>query len=336
MAHRIALWHRHARAIRHSLWRDSPLLIPNYSNPSIVRFNESLLRRRLNRNQQYLGLSRPFIWTYTPLAARLFDSDIHNGLVYHCVDDIAAFPGVDTHHFRRSEALLAKRADVCMASSMHLVNHLHEIGARDVRYWPNPADTQAFGTASSISTHHPIRRRPQVGFLGAVQEHKIDVELIQYCANALPHFDFIIAGPLGFGLGNSKLDPSSFPDNVTFMGRVARDDAPALVTTFDVGIIPYRLNAYTTGVFPMKVFEYLASGLPVVSTALPSLVGEVEHVNFATDPAQFVMAIQSSITTPVNPELRQTRMAYAERFSWDNRIDEAIELLRDLRARRIQ
>ena len=333
IAHRLGLWRPTATSIRPGLWRDSPLLVPNYSHPSIVRLNEQLLRWRLRRNSKRLKLTRPILWTYTPLGVNIYDSRFHAGLIYHCVDDIAAFPGVNTKQFNQSEEALVQAADVCIGSSRHLVQHLQYLGGHDVRYWPNPADTIAFSSARGASGNCAKRARKVVGFLGAVQEHKVDIELIRQCAEALPEVDFVVAGPVGFGLGRSSFDPAAFPTNVTLPGSVRLEDAPALVATFDVGIIPYRINQYTTGVFPMKVFEYLAAGLPVVSTQLPSLVGEVDHVTLAADPAQFITELRRQLSQQPHPDAAAARASYASQFSWQHRVNEAVELLAEVRQR---
>ena len=333
MVHRLALWRPTARPVRPGLWRDSPLLIPNYRHQSIVRLNEQLLRWRFRRNARTLHLVRPLLWTYTPLGGQVYNPHEHEGLIYHCVDDIAAFPGVNSNHYRRSEQALVQAADVCIGSSRHLVHHLRSLGARDVRYWPNPADTEAFANAAITTAGPPKRTRKVAGFLGAIQEHKVDVELIRNCANALPDVDFVIAGPLGFGLGRSKFDPSSFPKNVTFPGSVSKEDAPKLVSAFDVGIIPYRVNQYTAGVFPMKVFEYLAAGLPVVSTRLPSLDGEVDHVVLGETHSQFIAALRTCLAQPFDGNAADTRSLYASKFSWQHRVEQAVSLIAEVRQR---
>ena len=169
-----------------------------------------------------------------------------------------------------------------------------------------------------------------IGFVGAVQEHKVDVALLSAVARARPHWRFVVAGPVGLGLRDSTLDGGTFPPNVELPGLVARRDLPALIASFDVGIIPYVRNGYTGSVFPMKVFEYLSAGLPVVSTSLPSLVGEVEHVAFADDDTTFTAAIDAAL--PYDPAGRLARSAYAEGFSWKRRTDQAVALLESLAA----
>ena len=333
MAHRLALWRPTARSAQPGLWRDSPLLVPNYNYPSVVRLNEHLLRRRLRRNELSLRLIDPILWTYTPVGATVYDRGRHAGLIYHCVDDVAAFPGVNAKYYRRAEEALARQADVCIGSSKHLVRHLQDLGATEVRYWPNPADTSAFNAARTQPKANSRQGRPLIGFLGAVQEHKVDTDLIKYCATMLPEADFIVAGPHGLGLGHSAINPSSFPKNVSFPGKIELDDAPALVATFDVAIIPYRVNGYTAGVFPMKVFEYLAAGLPVISTQLPSLVGEVEYVSIASDHSHFLSEVRRCINEPFSSAAAAARAQYASGFSWQRRVDEAVALIAEVRQR---
>jgi glycosyltransferase involved in cell wall biosynthesis len=139
-------------------------------------------------------------------------------------------------------------------------------------------------------------------------------------------------------LGASGSDVSAtaeLPKNVVVGRVVSREALPAVLSGFSVGIIPYHLNGYTKGVFPMKLFEYLASGLPVVSTPLPSLVGEVDHVSFAAEPREFVEAIEAGLKAGRDPTSPATiaRREYAMGFSWTRRAQEARVLIDQLRRR---
>jgi glycosyltransferase involved in cell wall biosynthesis len=326
MAGRLSAWRPYATPAAEHLHRDSPLVIPLHRFAPVRAVNRRLLAARLARNERRLGFRTATVWAYAPPAVDAFRPGRHRGLVYHCVDDVAAFPGIDEASFRAGERRLARAADVCLASSRPLVRHLEELGARQVRYWPNPADTAAYRLAAET----PVERRdarPVIGFVGAVQEHKVDVELVVAVARARPGWRVVLAGPVGLGLRDSTLDAAAMPPNVELPGLVTRDRLPAFVAGLDVGIIPYRQNRYTRGVFPMKVFEYLGAGLPVVSTSLPSLVGEVEHVAFADDAEGFVAAIEAALADPAGAADRRD---YAAGFSWERRTEEALELLAEL------
>jgi glycosyltransferase involved in cell wall biosynthesis len=323
MVHRLHVWRPYARPIAPQLWRDSPLLVPFHDRPVTASINRRLLRRRLNRNLNRTKFQRPVLWAYSPLAVDLYDPERHSGLVYHCVDKVADFPGVHSTAYLKGERRLVEAADVCLASSRVIERHLQQMGARDVVYWPNPADV------SAICAHPAEARRqarPVVGFIGAVQSHKIDVELIKFAASQMPETDFLVAGPIGYGISGHHIDGRHFPNNVTFPGLVSRRDVPAFLAQLDVGIIPYLINDYTSGVFPMKVFEYLAAGLPVVGTELPSLVGEVREVAYAPTPEAFVESLRSALEDR-SEQSRRRRIGYAQAHSWERRIDEAASLL---------
>lgn len=330
MVRRLKAWRYLARPFQPGLWRDSPLVVPNYSYASIRRLNIGLLRRRLHRNAVALDLGRPVLWTYSPLAADLYDPERHTALVYHCVDDVAVTPGIDGEQWRLNEDRLIAMADVCIGSSRPLCDRLHRLGARRVVYWPNPADTTAFAAAREEALHVPAtERNPRAGFIGAISEHKVDMALVRGLAERLPEVDVVLAGPVGQGIGHTTIDLTNLPPNLELVGPIARTDLPAFLQTVDVGLIPYVRSQYTEGVFPMKVFEYLAAGLPVVSSELPSLVGEVEHLTFASTPAEFADSVAEALAK-TSPAEAAERSRYASAFSWEARVNEALELLRSL------
>jgi glycosyltransferase involved in cell wall biosynthesis len=323
---RLRAWRPTARpAAQAGVLRDSPLVIPAHGRAWVRAVNRRLLRGRLRRNERRFGLRDAVVWAYAPPALDMYDPRRHRALVYHCVDDVAAFPGVDAAAFREGERRLVAAADVCLASSRPLLAHLERMGARRAVYWPNPADTGAFAAAAPAD---PASRPVTVGFVGAVQDHKVDVPLVAAAARLRPDWCFALVGPVGEGLGRRDLGATELPPNVVLRGHAAREALPAVMRGFHVGVVPYRINAYTEGVFPMKVFEYLAAGLPVVSTPLPSLVGEVEHVAFAADADELVAAVEAALAAP--GDAVDARRAYAGAYSWEARADEAAALLLEL------
>jgi glycosyltransferase involved in cell wall biosynthesis len=324
IVNRLRAWRPFATTVRPGIRRDSPLVIPMHGNRSVQRLNRQLLRWRLRRNERRWRLRQPVVWTYAPAGADLFDPRRHAGLIYHCVDDLAAYPGVDAAAFSIAERRLVREADVCVVSSRVLERKLRELGPRRLEYWPNPADTDTMREA--LALRRPNEEPVVVGFIGAVQDHKVDIALVEECARLRPDWVFELVGPVDLGLGGSSLDTSHLPDNVRLSGAVAHHELPAVLGRFRLAMIPYRINEYTASVFPMKVFEYLAAGLPVVATPLPSLVGEVEHVLFAEDAAGFVAALDEALQPDVEA-VAAARAAYAGSFSWEARARQATALL---------
>jgi glycosyltransferase involved in cell wall biosynthesis len=321
---RLLRWRPVAKRVSSHLAIDSPLVIPLHHRRRVREVNRFLLKSRLSRNVHRLRWERPVLWAYAPLAVHLYDPAKYSGLVYHCVDNLAAFPGSDSATILCDEASLATRADVVLCSSLPLCRRMEALGARDVRYWPNPADVAAFEDI-------PIREHSgevTLGFVGAVQEHKVDVDLLRAVAEERPDWRIAMIGPLGEGLAHSAFDVGAMPSNVVFHGPLPREALPAALSRFSAGVIPYRRNEYTAGVFPMKVFEYMAAGLPIISTSLPSLVGHVPHISFADNASDFVSATERSLR--IGADERQIAREFAHGHSWPSRITEATALIAEL------
>lgn len=321
-------WRPYAAPLGDDLFHDRPLVVPFHGIPFVQQVNAQLMSSRFRRNRRRLRAEGAAVWTFNPGVAPFLDG--HEGpLVYHCVDRLAAYPGIDREFIEAGERVMVRTADAVIASSKPLVRHLKAMGATDVLYWPNPADVALF---RAVPESAPFRGRPKVGFVGSIQPHAVDLDLVRSMAGTRPDWDFELVGPVGMGHARARIDLDSFPRNVRFTGAVPRQQLPQIMASWAAAIIPYTLNEYMEGVFPMKVYEYLGAGLPVVSTPLPALVGEVDHVRFATEPGDFVSELESVMLTDT-PAARATRKAYASSFSWEARLKQAHELLASLGAR---
>jgi glycosyltransferase involved in cell wall biosynthesis len=115
---------------------------------------------------------------------------------------------------------------------------------------------------------------------------------------------------------------------VHLLGTRGYEQLPGVLREADAGLIPYARNELTNSIFPMKVYEYLAAGLPVVATQLPAL-SEVEEVRTAPDAAQFIALLEEELARD-DPERRLARSRAAQEHSWNARLREisaAIEAL---------
>jgi glycosyltransferase involved in cell wall biosynthesis len=300
----------------------SPLVLPLHSNALVRRLNARLLPALVQRSIKHLNFHDPILWAYVPQAEALLHALDPSLVVYHCVDDIAAQPGVDGESFRAAEARFAARADLVLASAPALAARMRTLND-NVLDAPNVADTAAFATALQPGPVDPAidaLPHPRIVFTGAVVATKLDVHLIADVARARPDWSFALVGPTG--MGDPSTDVSALHDvsNIHLLGGRHHSALPDVLRGADVGIIPYACNQLTASIFPMKVYEYLAAGLPVVATALPALA-DVTAITTAADAPSFAAALDTALTH-TSDEDRTARSHAAAAHSWDTRLTE--------------
>jgi len=321
------IWRRLRRGLGRERPRDglhvlSPLVLPFHGSAAARRLNRALLRRQVSGAARRLGMSRPLLWGYAPQAEQLIDALEPSRVVYHCVDDVAAQKGVDAESFRDAERRFAARADLVLASAPALAERMRELSA-NVLYAPNVADTGLFATALApgpVDAAVEALPRPRLVFQGAVVATKLDLALLAALAGLRPRWSIALVGPRGAGDPGGDLSALRRAANVHLLGPRREAELPAVLRGADAGLIPYALNDLTRSVFPMKVYEYLAAGLPVFATPLPALEG-VEGVTRSADAAAMAAAIEAELAAD-NPRRRAERSRAAAAHSWEARIEE--------------
>ena len=308
----------------------SPLVIPLHGRRGIVRLNAWLLRLQVRRAVRKLGIERPLLWSYVPQAEWLVDTLEPVGIVYHCVDDIAAQKGVRAEAFREAESRFAARADLVIASAPALAERMRQLND-NVFYAPNVADTARFATAledGRVDAGMAVLPHPRIVFTGAVVATKLDLDLLEGLALARPDWSIALVGPVGPGDPLTDISRLRRLPNVHLLGSRHYDDLPDVLRGADAALVPYSINELTKSVFPMKIFEYLAAGLPVVTTPLPALAG-TNGVRVAADAPATVAAVQCALAEDGH-EARRARSRAVLGHSWEARLDEIAAYLSQL------
>ncbi len=308
----------------------APLVVPAHRYAAVRRLNARLLPLLVGRAARRLGMSRPILWGYAPQAEVLVKTLDPSLIVYHCVDDIAAQRGVDAASFRAAEQRFASSADLVLASSPPLAARLRQI-SDNVLYAPNVADVELFCTALEAGAGDEEMKalpRPRIVFTGAIVQTKLDFDLIRKLARMRRDWSIALVGPIG--AGDPSTDVSSLRDepNVHLLGHRTHAHLPAVLREADVAFIPYAINPLTASIFPMKVYEYLAAGLPVVSTPLPSL-SEVSEVRTGAGAREIADLLEQALAEN-GSDIRAARSQAAMKHSWSCRLREIVAAVQSL------
>lgn len=262
------------RRVRPGLWVWSPLVLPGAHRGYALRFNRLLLGLGLALWRFLLGLRADWIWTYNPMTLAVLDPRPWRYLIYHCVDAIHKQPDMPAADINHWENKLCRAADAVFVTSPRLLEDLRPLNPLTF-FYPNVADVAHFAQAMdphlSVPPDLAVLPAPRIGFVGAVSAYKLNLTLLALLARRHPEWCFVMIGPVGEGDPRTDISELQSLTNVQFLGTRPYTSLPGYLKGFDVGLLPLQLNRYTQAMFPMKFFEYLAAGLPVVASAIESL-----------------------------------------------------------------
>lgn len=296
---------------------------------SINRLNQRILSAGLRRIYGKLGWEPTLCWTYLPNTVDL-GLPGEPFLIYDCADEHAAFPGLirkETVH--RMERELFRRAGLSLTSAGELFQRKKE-QAPKLLMVPNGAALEHFRSALDPGLPVPpdldSLPRPVIGYIGAVSPW-LDQDLLAAAARAHPDWTLVVIGPAD--TDTSAL--AAFP-NIRLLGHRDYRLLPSYLKGFDATVIPFRINELTRGVNPVKLYEYLAAGKPVVSTGLPEVRAFGEVVSLAGTPDEFVQRLEEELAGD-SPEKIAARLKVAGEHSWEARAGVVAEQIARRRGR---
>ena len=321
------------RQERPNLWVYSPMLLSLYRfPPAVQRASWRIALQQIRAFCRQQGMSKPVLWLYAPEAVEAVGKLDEQLVLYDCVDNYAATPYYASRPSRvarliKLEERLLQCADIVTTTSKSLWEKKRQYN-RQTFLIPNVADVEHFAQARRPELRVPDDiaglARPVIGFFGAVNSHKVNYDLVAHIAAKRPDWKIVLIGPVG-GWSSRADAPELMPSNVHVLGARPYSMLPAYAKGFDVCIIPYLINDYTRDVFPLKFFEYLATGRPVVSTPLPSLFGYRHLVSIANNSDEFVARIEECMRDPDSG--LAARLEAASRNTWEHRAAAILELI---------
>lgn len=310
----------------------NPLIIPFHDRPLVAHMNCLLLASVVRMVSRRVNFERPIVWSFLPTTAELVGRLGERALIYHCLDEHAEFRGVASTALRRAERQLVRAADLVFTSSELLWRERVQENPRTF-FVPHGVNFSHFARASDSSLPIPedvsSLPRPRVGFIGLIAEY-VDLELIAEVARLRPEWSFVM-------IGRCVTDPKPIRGlaNIHLLGQRPYDSLPGYCRAFDVGLIPFRVNALTVRANPLKLREYLAAGLPVVSTPLPEVVRYRDYVHTASGAEAFAGEIERALAERGTQFAKSRRVEAMRAESWERRVEEMCEHIRDVLGARL-
>ena len=270
-------------------------------------------------------LERYISWFYTPMMLDWNSRLQPLAVVYDCMDQLAAFKNAPPELLER-ERQLFEMADVVFTGGRSLYEAKKDLH-NSVHAFPSSIDVGHFSKALEIDADISEQAnipRPRIGFAGVIDE-RTDIDLLGSIADLKPEWSFIMVGPV------VKINDEDLPrrDNIHYLGQRTYDDLPSILAGWDAAMMPFAMNESTRYISPTKTPEYLAAGLPVISTPIADVVvpyGELGLVHIASTPEEFVEGIEVALNED-SGRRRKEASDFLSRSSWDRTFEEMDSLI---------
>lgn len=294
----------------------NPLAIPAYGLPVVRAVNRNLLRLQILRAMRRLAFKRPINWVFNPTGSVVAGALGEDKVVYYCVDEFTSFSDAGTRSMVEMEKHLLRRADLVVVSAERLYRSKSPHNPRTVLV-RHGVDFDHFRKALLPETAIPEEianlPKPVIGYFGLMAKDWIDEDLLVKVAQHFSGGSVVLLGKSTMNLERLAACP-----NVFLLGRKPFETLPAYCKGFDVAVLPFPISEVTLNSNPLKVREYLAAGLPVVSTRIPEveILGEVR---VADTHEEFFRAIEEALMDP-GPKARRSESMSNE--TWAGRLEE--------------
>jgi glycosyltransferase involved in cell wall biosynthesis len=296
----------------------NPRALPWHNLASVRALNAWSLRRDIRGALAALGTrERPLVVSCTPAAFGVIGQLNELASIYFCLDDYGEIHGTDRDLLRPLEEGMGERVDAMVATAASLTISRRPRSGRTL-HLPQGVNYEHFAAPRPVPPELAVLPRPIIGFAGGVGP-AVDFDLLRSVARRIPAASLVLVGPL-----QQPIDPASLPANVHVLGPRPYAALPAYVQAFDVGLVPYVHNDWTRAVDPLKLLEYLAAGIPVVTTGLPEASKYAQEIWIRDGADGFVEAINASLAG-VGGGSRQSRQALASLHRWEARFDQFLD-----------
>jgi glycosyltransferase involved in cell wall biosynthesis len=308
-----------------------PLLLPAFQIfPSLARINNFLMGICLKRVMARLGMSEPILWMYSHYNQPLIKKLESKKALYECVDEFSGAKGlIKPETVRKQERATLTSVDAAIVTAPALKNS-KEIFNRNIYVVSNAANVAHFASVSASSFSEPddlhSLPRPRLIFIGGIA-YWIDLNLVRYLATSRPDWQILMVGPV---MANTEILHGL--SNVHFLGRKPYDLLPNYLSHSDIALNPYKIDSVAENCSPLKLYEYMAAGIPIVSTDMPEARQFPELIKIAATPEQYISQISDFLSMDRASRERYCDQARREarNHTWESRFLQADKIAQEM------
>ncbi len=287
-------------------------------------WSETSFLKNFKRQLERLDLKNVVLWSYLPTMANIYGQCDEICSVFDAVDNWLEHSSYQSYQdkLKINYQTIRYKADLIFTTSPALVNFFDR--AKGCYFIPNGVNLDRINQPAKLVGRDILDLpRPIIGYVGVMQQDRLDIELIAYTAKQHLDKSFVFIGPVWAGLKPVIKDKLLSLPNVYFLGYKSSLEMPAYLREFDVAIMPHLVNDFIKSTNPMKIYEYLAAGKPVVSTPAEGIDSFKDYIYSASRPEDFSQAINKALKDN-NDLLINQRRQIALNHSWQNRVSDML------------
>ena len=311
-----------------------PRALPKYTKPLISKINYIWFAKIIDKAAKKLNMTNYILWVYRPEyfpGLRYFN---YGKLVFDLTDDLAAYGGKKNDiYYHKTECInnLIEKSNSVIVTAKTLFEKYQGKAGRKIFHIPNGVDLELFSEASKkIPADLRNIKRPIIGFVGTLFNF-IDYDLITYLADRNKDHSVVLVGAIEPWGTKDSIKELKKRKNIYLLGKKNKQEIPSYITQFDVCINPFKVDQVSRSVNPLKVYEYLACGKPVVSVEMEALNEErvSKMIDFANNYEDFGDKIEFWLENDSQNKKRE-RIKMVVDYSWENlflKLNEAFSIL---------
>jgi glycosyltransferase involved in cell wall biosynthesis len=309
---------------------ESPAYLPVSGSGLFRSFTQRRWYSGVRRVAREAGIRKPILWISRPEFAGALGRFDECLSIYHVVDEYGGYTSHDDVTRKalwKAEEALLDRVDMSIVVSRELLKR-KSAPNREVFLVENAVDIEKYDArreSPNVPDDLVTIARPRLGYSGLIGS-RLDLKLLQGLARARPEWSIVLVGKVDNRGCEDDIAALNGLANVHFLGEKHYSEIPDYVFGFDIGLLPYRINLETRNISPLKMYEYLAAGVPVISTDIPAVASCKDVVDVRNNVQEFEDACASRLRDD-SSENEEKRVAFARRNTWDSRVEQLWQII---------